>query len=191
MFRELIEKNRSYRGYDESFIITREMLETLVDYARLSPSSGNIQPLKYYLSCDKETNSIIQPLTKWARNLPNIKLPRKGHCPTAFIVICCDTTIGRNAESFLKDVGIVAQSMLLGAVEMGFGGIMIGNFNPPAVKEALSLADNLEPKLIVAFGKPDEKVVLTVLPENKRTEYYRDENDTHYVPKRELKDIII
>ncbi|MEA4920226.1 MAG: nitroreductase family protein [Clostridiaceae bacterium] len=191
-FKELVEKNRSYRGYDEKYVITREQLETLIDYTRFCPSSINFQPFKYFLSCDKETNAIIQPMTAWARRLQaQMTLPHEGKMPTAFIVICHDKNIGPNTERFSKDVGIVAQTILLGAVDMGLGGCMIGNYNPDKVKEALGLEENLQPVLIVALGKPDEKIVITDIPQSGEIGYYRDENDVHYVPKRSLKDILI
>ena len=68
---------------------------------------------------------------------------------------------------------------------------MIGNFNAGQVKEELQLAEHLAPILIVAFGKPAEKIVLTEVGEDGNTNYYRDENDVHYVPKRKLEDIIL
>ena len=46
MIRDLVEKSRSYRGYDESRQVTREELVELVECARLTPSSVNMQPLK-------------------------------------------------------------------------------------------------------------------------------------------------
>ena len=33
--------------------------------------------------------------------------------------------------------------------------------------------------------------MLTEVPENGDTNYYRDENDVHYVPKRKLEDEVI
>lgn len=51
MIRDLVEKSRSWRGYDESRKITRKELESLVECARLTPSSINMQPLRYYLAC--------------------------------------------------------------------------------------------------------------------------------------------
>ena len=50
---------------------------------------------------------------------------------------------------------------------------------------------NLAPVLIVAFGKPAEKIVIKEIEEGENIAYYRDENDVHYVPKRKLEDIII
>ena len=45
--------------------------------------------------------------------------------------------------------------------------------------------------LIVAIGRPDEKIVLTEIENGQSTKYYRDEQDVHYVPKRKLEDIVI
>ncbi|MDO4459433.1 MAG: nitroreductase family protein [Clostridia bacterium] len=191
MLKDLVIKNRSYRGYDESYTFTKDQLLNYVDAARLTPSSVNMQPLKYYLSYEKDNVALVQSMTKWARALPNMQLPHDGMCPTAFIIICQDTSIASNTGRFLKDVGIVAQTMLLMATEEGLGGCMIGNYKPDEVKEKLHLADNLEPLLIVAFGKPAEKIIITEIPESGSTNYYRDENDVHYVPKRSLEDIVI
>lgn len=191
MFKDLVMKNRSYRGYDESRKITGEELREFVDCARFAPSSVNGQPFRYYLAWEKEKVDLIQSMTKWARALPDMKLPHEGMCPTGFIVICQDTNIGPNLARYQKDVGIVAQTMLLAATEIGLGGCMIGNFQAKEVKEKLELSDNLEPMLIVAFGKPAEKVVLVEINEGESTKYYRDEKDIHYVPKRKLNDVII
>ena len=191
MLKDLLLKNRSYRGYDQSRALTREELLDMVDHARVAPFSQNFQSFKYYLSWTAEQNAVLQPLTGWARGLPQMKLPHPGHCPTGFIVICYDSTIGPGVERFWKDIGIVAQTILLRATEMGLGGCMIGNFSPEKVKETLNLAENLRPVLIVALGKPDEKVVLTELLPGADFNYYRDENDVHYVPKRRLEDIVL
>ena len=191
MIRELAKKSRSYRGYDESRAVTREELLELVDCARYAPSSVNRQPLKYYLAYEKAQLDKIQPLTGWARALPQMRLPHPGHCPTGFIVICQETEWDADLNRYLKDVGIVAQTMLLAATEMGLGGIMIGNFSPKRVAEALELPEHIVPMLIVAIGKPDETIVLTEVGSDGDTRYTRDENDAHYVPKRRLEDIVI
>jgi len=191
MILDLVTKSRSWRGYDESRKVTREELVSLVQCARLTPSSINMQPLKYYLAYDPETVAKIQPLTGWARALPELELPRPGKRPTAFIVICQDLTLNSSLARFQKDIGIVAQTMLLAATEMGLGGIMIGNFNAEKVRAALELPETIAPMLILAIGKPDETIVLTDVGEDGSTNYYRDENDVHYVPKRSLESLLL
>ena len=68
---------------------------------------------------------------------------------------------------------------------------MIGNFSPKKLAETMDLPENIVPMLIVAFGKPDEDIVLTEAEAGESLNYYRDEQDTHYVPKRKLNDIIL
>ena len=55
----------------------------------------------------------------------------------------------------------------------------------------MGLSEGIEPNLVVALGKPAEKVILTEVGADGSTAYYRDENDVHYVPKRRLEDIIL
>ena len=190
MLRELVEKNRSYRGYDESYHFTEEQLRDYVDLTRYTAASINIQPLKYRIAWKEEDVNTIFPLTGWARALPDMKLPHDGMHPTGYIVICQDMDISPAAGRFNKDCGIVAQTILLAAVEQGLGGCMIGNFDSALVKKTLNLPENLEVLLIVALGKPAEDIRIVPIPANGSTKYYRDENDVHYVPKRELDDIL-
>lgn len=188
--RELVEKNRSYRGYDESYHFTKEQLLEYVDLTRFTAASINIQPLKYHITYDPAEAETVFALTKWARALPQMKLPHDGMHPTGFITICQDKNVSANVGRFSKDVGIVAQTILLAAVEEGLGGCMIGNYDPEEVKRVMNFPDNLEPLLIVALGKPAEDIRIVPVPADGNTNYYRDENDVHYVPKRSLEDIL-
>ena len=191
MLKELVIKNRSYRGYDPKVRLTREELLELVDLTRYTASSVNEQPLRYYIAWERDEVEKILPLTMWAKALKEMKLPRPGKEPAAFIIICQDMNISSNTTRFQRDVGVVAQTMLLAAVEKGLGGCMIGSFYKPQLKELLNLPEGVEPNLIVALGKPEEKVVLTDVGEDGSTKYYRDAEDTHYVPKRSLKELVL
>lgn len=191
MFLDLVKKSRSYRGFNENRAVTKQELEYLVECARFAPSSSNIQALKFFLAWEPETVGVIQPLTNWAKALKDIHLPHPGKNPTAFVVICQDKEVNDSPAMFQRDVGIAAQTMLLAAADMGLGGCMIANFSAGALREALKLPETIAPMLVVALGEPDEKVVLTELPESGATSYYRDENDVHYVPKRPLDQLIL
>lgn len=191
MIKNLVMRSRSYRGYDESRKVTKEELMEFVDCARLAPSSVNMQPLKYFLAWTPEMTAKIQPLTRWAKGLPQMELPHPGHCPTAFIVICQDISLNPSEAAFLRDVGIVAQTILLAAAEQGLGGCMIGNYDKNELHQALELPENIVTALVVAIGKADETIVLTDVGEDGKTAYYRDQEDIHYVPKRCLEDVVM
>ena len=184
-FRELVLKNRSTRAFDPERRISREELEQLVDLARLTPSAVNLQPLKYLLSWQEETNALILAHTAWAGLLKDISLPPEGKGPAGYIVICTDTRIAKNAAT---DVGIAAQTILLGAAEKGLSGCMIGAIDPK-LHDLLGLKEQYRISLIVALGKGAEDIRLTETKEND-TAYYR-EGDAHYVPKRPLEEILI
>ena len=188
--KELITASRSYRSFDSSIKITREQLLDWVDCARLSPSSINLQMLKFRIVTSNDECGAMLANTRWAGKIKDQKLPPEGHAPVAYLVICADTDVIATAEKFQKDVGICAQSIMLAAAECGFGGCMIGSFSPEEVSKTLSLSQNLIPQLVLALGKPDETVKLTEAAADGSVTYYR-ENGIHYVQKRDLKDLII
>ncbi len=190
--RELVLFDRSYRRFDESVPVTRELLTDWVDTARLTNSSVNIQPLKYFVSAEKETNAIIRSHIYWARNLPDFNGPAEGENPTGYVVICVDSNCsGATAERFAKDVGIAAQTIMLCAAEKGFGGCMMGNVDRDELKSELELPESCTISLVLAIGKPGERIILEEVDEGESVKYYRDENNIHYVPKRKLKDILL
>lgn len=190
MLKDLLRASRSYRSFDPAVPVTEEMLLDWIDHTRYCPSSVNLQMLKLCPVTDSERTAALLSLTRWAGKLKEIKLPPEGHAPTAYVVICSDEGVISGADKFQKDVGIVAQTLMLAAAESGFGGCMIGSFSPDAVAQTLALPAGLVPQLILALGKPDETVVLTDEAEDGSVTYYR-ENGIHYVQKRSLANVIV
>lgn len=188
MIKDLVHKNRSYRRFDQSFAIERQVLLELVALARLSPSASNRQPLKYLLSCDGKTNDLIFRHLAWAGYLTDWPGPAQGRQPSAYIIILNDTHI---SEQYECDHGIAAQSILLGAVERGLGGCIVGSIDRAPLVESLGLPEHLKILLAIALGKPAEKVVIEDIGPSGSIKYYRDPNDIHHVPKRSLDELII
>ncbi|MBD3238740.1 MAG: nitroreductase [Candidatus Moranbacteria bacterium] len=191
MLTQLIKKNRSYRRYHRAKI-DRSLLKKLVNLARLSASSRNLQPLRYYLSWDKQTNARIFSCLGWAMNLKNWPGPQAEQTPSAYIIINYDQEIAHPLGANVNfDIGIAAQSILLGAVEQGLVGCMLASINKPKLAKLLKIPSTYEIGLVVALGKPGEKVVLENIKASQSTKYYRDKNDHHHVPKIRLQDLII
>jgi len=189
MFRDLVLRNRSYRRFHEEQPVSMETLRELVDLARFTPSAGNLQPLKYAISCTPEKNAKLFPLLAWAGYLTEWHGPEPGERPAAYIVILGDRQV---AASFGCDHGIAAQTLLLGATEKGLGGCMIGSVQRRELLDVLGLPeDRFEVLLVIALGKPKEKVVLDPIDDSGGFKYWRESNGTHHVPKRALDDIIV
>lgn len=185
---ELVLKNRSYRRFHQDHSIALITLVELVDLARHSASGNNLQPLKFFLSADPETNATIFPHTRWAGSLKDWDGPEEGERPSAYIVVLGDKDI---TDSFGVNHGIAAQSILLGATEKGLGGCMIGSVQRVVLHRELGLAENLHILLVIALGKPKETVVIEPLPPDGSITYWRDEQDVHHVPKRSLDELIV
>lgn len=184
---ELVRKNRSYRRFFQDRPIKDEVLMNLVDMARLTPSGRNAQPLKYAVINTPERCEEIFPHLSWAGYLTDWEGPNEGDRPSAYIVVCNDSALASDSR---WDQGISAQTILLGAVEAGFGGCIIASIRKNEIAKALGLPENLEPVLVLALGLPKEVVILTGVQDGD-IKYYRDAGGTHFVPKRTFDDILI
>ncbi len=188
MIRDLITKNRSYRRFYQEVTIELKVLRELVDLARLSSSSGNMQPLKYILSCDPQKNALIFPHLAWAAYIKDWPGPCEGERPSAYIVILGDTKI---SQSFGCNQGIAIQSILLGATEKGLGGCAFGSVQRQGLRKDLDIPSRYEILLVLALGKPKETVVIETIGTTGDIKYWRDGKGIHHVPKRALDEIIL
>lgn len=187
MIEDLIRRNRSYRRFHENRIIDKEILEELVNLARLSPSSANLQPLKYILSNSPEKNGLIFPCLAWAGYLKEWPGPQEGERPSAYIVILGDTEI---SKKFGCDCGIAAQSILLGATEKGLNGCIVGSIQRERLRKSLLIPERYVILIAIALGVKKETVVIEEV-KNNDIKYWRDEKGVHHVPKRPLSEIIL
>jgi nitroreductase len=188
MLKDLLKKNRSYRRYDESYPLKKETLAELVELTRLCPSATNLQPLRYFLSVEPAVNAVILENTGWARLLGPSGTPQEGERPSGYIIILGDKRLTQN---FWCDHGIAAQTILLGSVEIGLGGLIIGSVNKDGLQKALGIPEYYEIMLVIAIGKPIEKVVIEEIPPDGSYKYWRDEQKVHHVPKRPLSELIV
>jgi nitroreductase len=188
MLKDLIRNNRSYRRFHEEAAVEIHTLRELVELARLTPSAGNRQPLKYVLSCTPSANELIFKHLTWAAYLKDWPGPAQGERPSAYILLLGDKAI---SDTFGYDAGISAQTILLGAVEKGLGGCIIGFVSRDKLRAALDLPDSLEILLVLALGKPAEQIVIEPMGADGKIEYWRDGEGVHHVPKRALEDLIL
>ena len=180
----LLRRNRSYRGYDTSFEVRADQLRRIIETATLCPSARNQQVLRFRPVLANESDIMLKHI-RLGGALPELHLPFAGTEPRAFVVICSTVEESKYVDI---DLGIVAQTMLLQATELGLGGICIGAFDHAEIKEALKLS--YEPVLVIAFGRPAENIELVECGADDKLTYYRN-GTTHYVPKIRVEDLII
>jgi nitroreductase len=186
-FRDLVLRNRSCRRFRADVPVAQAMLLDLVDLARCTPSAGNKQPLKYIMACDPVANAKIFPCLFWAAYLQDWQGPKEGERPAAYIVMLGDTRI---ASSFGCDQGIAAQTIMLGATELGLAGCIVASIDRHKLRTALGILDQFEILLVLALGKAGETIMLEPINDG-NIRYWRDAQDQHHVPKRSLKEITV
>ena len=189
MLDELVLKNRSYRAFDESRPITREVMCALIDLARRTPSGMNAQPLRYRILTEQSDLDKMRVNCRFAPSL-GLGLPPEGRRPTGYIIVFTEKDAVKMPSLAQKDVGIAAQTILLAATERGFGGCMLQSFDPERLVSDFGIDERYNPELVIALGTPDESIVLHD-SEGESLRYWRDGENTHHVPKLALDKVLI
>ncbi len=187
-FKELVTQNRTRRKFDQSRPMDVETLVELVDLARFVPSGMNKQPLKYIVCADMKLCDEVFPLLGWAGYLKDWSGPAEGQRPTGYIIVMLDKDISDSAGC---DHGIVCQTLMLGAVEKGYGGCIIATVNRKKLTKIFDIPENFEVLMVLALGVPAEEVLIEPLPSDGKIEYWRGTDGKHHVPKRGLDELLV
>ena len=187
MMQDLVKKSRSFRRFQEERPIEEHTWVSLIELARLIPSAHNMQPLKYVLSHTRERNELIFSTLKWAVYLKDWPGPAEGEHPAGYVVILGDREI---SESVPWDYPIAAQTIALGAAEIGLGACILASIDKKRLAETVKIPARYQIFLVVALGYPKETVVIDEMREG-NFKYWRDDAGVHHVPKRNLKELIL
>ena len=182
----LLLRNRSCRGYDSNYIVSKEELLKIVEVNTKIASARNQQVLRFRLVYGTEAKEVTKAI-KLGGALPELNLPLPGTEPNAYIIICTEEPKGKWVDI---DLGISAQSMLLKAVDLGLNGICIAAFNKEKICALVNGSGQMEPLLILAIGKSIERFQLLPIGEDDEHNYFR-KNGVHFVPKVRIEDLLI
>lgn len=154
-FLELVSKRESCRTFNGT-LVPKELLEKVIDVARLAPSACNGQPWRFIVVINEQERmqlaSSMQAFNKQAG---------------AFIVIVEESTnISSKVGSAIKrhnfpqiDIGIVATHIVLEATDLGVSSCIIGWFDENAVKKQFKIPKNKRVRLIISLGYTDNPVL--------------------------------
>jgi len=184
---ELIRSRRTIRKFRQQ-PLTPEQLSRYVDAARMAPSGGNLQPLRYVCVHTPEMAGKVFPLVKWAGYLAPDYNPAEGERPTAYVVVCADTTVRPAGNE--TDTGAAVENLILAAWSEGVGSCWIGSVDRNAMSALLNLGPELKVMCVVALGYPAEIPRETGITNNS-IKYFLDETGTLNVPKRSPEDILL
>ena len=144
-----IRARRSIRKYEHRSIPS-EVMEQLLDAARLAPSASNLQSWNIVVVTDPDLRERLVPCCGGQRFV--------GDC-AAFLV----GVVEQGSEMSVVDVSIALDHLSLRAVEMGLGTCWIGDFEPEKVKEKLGIPAERAVPICMTLGYP-----VSVPPARKR-----------------------
>lgn len=182
---ELILSRRSIRQFRQE-PIAREILQKLVDAARLAPSGANRQPLEYVIVDEDHVKKDLYPSLKWAGYIVPRGNPKPGFEPTAYIIVLANTTI--RTKGYEWDAGAAIEHIILTALEEGIGSCWIASVDREHVRKTFQIPENYKIDSIVALGYSAEQPLTEILVDS--VEYWKDDKGQLHVPKRTLESVI-
>jgi len=161
--KQIIEKRRSVRKFKDEKI-QEDLVNELIDAARLAPSACNAQPTRFILIQDNKTKELLK----------ENNIFRQAFVYDAPLIIVClgdasvfpNETLKKHYGSFdkevlgdvgaIRDVAIATQNLVLMAIELGLGTCYIGLVDRKKIKEILEIPKNYVLPFVIVAGYPDE-----------------------------------
>jgi nitroreductase len=166
--------------------VPRELLEQLVNAARLAPSAANVQPLEFIVVDDARVKAEVFPALKWAAYIAPAGDPGPGEEPAAYVVTLVNSKL--REKMFEYDVGAAMQNMILTALAEGVGACWLLSIDRDKLRATLGVPEGFRIDSVLALGYPAEEPAAEVIGESCR--YWKDEAGRLHVPKRALAAIL-
>ncbi len=150
---EAIKNRRSIRQFTNQ-AISEEMVEKLVDAARMAPTAGNAQSYQLVIVRQEAQK---QRLSKAAYGQKQLQ--------TASIVFVVCADLKKAQESYaergrslycIQDTAAVTENILLTACSLGLGTCWIGAFKEDDVKKVVNAPQDMRPVVMIPVGYPAE-----------------------------------
>jgi nitroreductase len=146
-FQALIRTRRSIRGYRPD-PVPGEMLQRILDAARVAPTAANRQPFQLIVVTDAEKRSRLKEVydRDWFWTAP------------AIIIGCVEPAKAwQRADGFNAaevDLAIVMDHLILAATDEGLGTCWICHFDEPRLKQILCIPDDVRVIALTPLGFP-------------------------------------
>jgi len=166
--------------------VPRELLERMVNAARLAPSAANVQPLEFVVVEDTARKAEVFPALKWAAYIAPAGDPGPGEEPVAYVVVLVNSKL--REKMFEYDVGAAMENMILVALAEGVGACWMLSIDRDKLRAALGVPAEYRIDSVLALGYPAEEPAAEVMGESCR--YWKDAAGRLHVPKRALSTVV-
>ena len=153
---DLLNKRQSCRNFDPNKEVPKEILEEILEAARLSPSACNAQPYQFVVARGEEARFVAScrrhGLNKFIENCPAfILIFEESYNATAAL----GSTL-QDQDYRSVDIGIATAFMSLRAEELGLGSCILGYFDEPKLRKHFKIKKRLRIILALGYAHPGE-----------------------------------
>jgi nitroreductase len=166
--------------------VPRDLLERLVNAARLAPSAANVQPLEFIIVDEAGIKTEVFPALKWAAYIAPAGDPRPGEEPAAYVVTLVNSKL--REKMFEYDLGAAMENMILVALAEGVGSCWLLSIDRDRLRTALGVPDEYRIDSVLALGYPAEEPAAEVMGDS--CKYWKDAEGRLHVPKRALATVV-
>ncbi|MDO5017259.1 MAG: nitroreductase family protein [Porphyromonas sp.] len=156
-FRELAEQRQSDRRYDESRPVPREVIDRILDTARLAPSATNSQPWRIVVVDEPQlrdqvaatlTSPLVGSMNKFAVGVPVLLVLVEE--PGNIAGKAGNLLLNKHLPAY--DLGILSAYITLAAREEGLGSCIMGWVNQKQLRKVLGLPKHKNVPLVISLG---------------------------------------
>ncbi|MFJ7938506.1 nitroreductase family protein [Peribacillus sp. NPDC096622] len=181
-FITVAKERRSVRQYDAEYVMTEEEIREILEIAIQAPSSSNLQPWRFLVIQDKQTQQELLPIANNQQQIVDA---------SAVIAVLADIEGYKNAERIygelvdkgimkneikepyvasilhnygnfsaekalsvaMIDGGLVSMQIMLAAKAKGYDTVPMGGFDEAKFVEAFNVPENFKPVMLISLGK--------------------------------------
>ncbi|MGE7904362.1 nitroreductase family protein [Peribacillus sp. NPDC094092] len=181
-FITVAKERRSVRQYDAEYVMTEEEIREILDIAIQAPSSSNLQPWRFLVIQDKQTQQELLPIANNQQQIVDA---------SAVIAVLADIEGYKNAERIygelvtkgimkneikepyvasimhnygnfsaekalsvaMIDGGLVSMQIMLAAKAKGYDTVPMGGFDEAKFVNAFNVPENFKPVMLISIGK--------------------------------------
>ncbi|PEZ74185.1 nitroreductase family protein [Bacillus sp. AFS017274] len=181
-FITVAKERRSVRQYDAEYVMTEEEIREILDIAIQAPSSSNLQPWRFLVIQDKQTQQELLPIAnnqqqvvdasaviavladiEGYKNAEKIygELVNKGimknEIKEPYVASILHNYGNFSAEKALSvamiDGGLVSMQIMLAAKAKGYDTVPMGGFDEAKFVDAFNVPENFKPVMLISIGK--------------------------------------
>ncbi len=164
-FYEVIKTRRSVRSYKKE-PVPDDVLERVLNAARIAPSGNNRQPWKFIIIRDEERKKKMVDLCEGQEFIAEAPI----------LIVACGKDIHYNRGkwmgpySMIVDVAIAVDHLTLAARAEGLGTCWIGAFDNEGIKKFLGIPKDVNVVALTPLGYPEDPKVFKETNNRKKLE---------------------